>query len=109
MSREEKYVQLERLEDLVRMMASSMSPPPIHHVKVGRRHVYFLPASIGIGRAVIYFAEAGEAVEKRYAVYDTIRDRVSFSDEISTAPSLKYFPLVDVKAQNVLPMKALKR
>lgn len=105
----ERYVQLEKMDDLVRMMATSMSPPPLHHVKMGKKHVYLLPASMGLGRAVIYFVEAKEAVEKKYVVYDTIHDKVSFSDEISTKPSLKHFSVVEIKAQNILPKRALKQ
>jgi len=108
-SEKERYVQLEKLDDLVKMIAASMSPPPLHHVKAGKKHIYLLPASMGLGKAVIYFVEVKEAVEKKYVVYDTIYDKISFSDEISTKPSLKHFSVVEVKAQNILPKRVLKR
>lgn len=103
MSEEIKYVKLESFDDLVKMMISSMRPPPLHHVEVKDKHVYFLPASLGFGKSVIYLVGMVEKVEKKYVVYDTIQDKFSFSDEIGTKPSLKHFVIVEVKDQNILP------
>ena len=108
MSEEIKYVQLGDFEDMVKMIVTSMRPPPLHHVKVGEKHVYFIPASLGLGKSVIYFVEMKEGIEKKYVVYDTMQDKFSFSDEISTKPSLKHFVIVEVKAQNILPKEMLK-
>lgn len=107
MSEEIKYVQLRKFEDIVKMLATSMRPPPLHHTKAGEKHVYFIPASLGLGKSVIYFVEMEKEVEKKYVVYDTIQDKFSFSDEISTKPSLKHFVIVEVKAQNILPKEML--
>ena len=107
MSREIRYVELGKLEDIVKMIATSMSPPPLHHIKAEDRHVYFIPASLGFGRAVIYFVKRKEEVQEKYVVYDTIHDQISFSDEVSTKPSLKHFFIVEVKAQDILPKDVL--
>ena len=107
MSGEIKHVQLGKLEDLVKMMATSISPPPLHHVKAGDKHIYFIPASLGMGKAVIYFVKSEEAIEKKYVAYDTIHDKIAFSDEVSTKPSLKQFLIIWVEAQNILPKEVL--
>jgi len=101
------YVQLEKLEDIIRMMSASMRSPPLHHKEVKDGHIYFLPASLALGKAVIYFVKVKEKVEKKYIVLDTVHDKISFSDELSTKPSLKHFSIVDVKAQNILPRDIL--
>ena len=97
-----KYVQLEKLEDIIKMMSASMRSPPLHHKKVKDGHIYFLPASLALGKAVMYFVKVKEKVEKKYIVLGTIHDKISFSDELSTKPSLKHFSVVEVKAQNIL-------
>ena len=103
MDEEIKYVQLDKLEDIVKMLVTSMRPPPLHYTKIGKKHIYFIPASLGLGKSVIYFIELEEGIKKRYVVYDTMQDKFSLSDEISTKPSLKHFVIVDVKSQNILP------
>lgn len=107
MNSEIKYVQLEKLDDIIKMMSASMRSPPLHHKKVKDGHIYFLPASLALGKAVIYFVKVKEKVEKKYIVLDTIHDKISFSDELSTKPSLKHFSIVEVKAQNILPTDIL--
>jgi len=107
LNNEIKYVQLEKLEDIIRMMSASMRSPPLHHKKVKDGHIYFLPASLALGKAVIYFVKVKEKVEKKYIVLDTIHDKISFSDELSTKPSLRHFSIVEVKAQNILPTDIL--
>lgn len=104
---ETKYVQLEKLEDIIKMMSASMRPPPLHHKEIKDGHVYFLPASLALGKAVIYFAKMKEKVEKKYIVLDMVHDKISFSDDLSTKPSLKHFQIVEVKAQNILPTDVL--
>jgi len=98
-----KYVQLEKLEDIIKMMSASMRSPPLHHKKVKDGHIYFLPASLALGKAVIYFVKVKEKVEKKYIVLDRIHDKVSFSDELSTKPSLSHFLIVEVTSENILP------
>jgi len=107
LSGEVKYVQLEKLEDIIKMMSASMMPPPLHHKEVKDGHVYFIPASLALGRAVIYLVKIRDKVEKKYIVLDMVHDKISFSDELSTKPSLKHFQIVEVKAQNILPTEAL--
>jgi len=41
-------------------------------------------------------------VEKKYAVLDTVHDTISFTNELNTKPTSKYFSIVEVKAQNIL-------
>jgi len=48
-----------------------------------------------------------EKVEKKYIVLDTVHDKISFSDELSTKPSLQHFSIVEVQAQNILPTDIL--
>lgn len=107
MNNEIKYLQLEKMEDIIRMMSASMRSPPLHHKKVKDGHIYFLPASLALGKAVIYFVKVKEKVEKKYIVLDTIHDKISFSDELSTKPSLRHFSIVEVKTQNILPTDIL--
>lgn len=104
---ETKYVQLEKLEDIIKMLSASMRSPPLHHKEIKDGHVYFLPASLALGKAVIYFVKIEEKVEKKYIVLDMIHNKISFSDELSTKPSLKHFQIVEVKAQNILPTDVL--
>ena len=101
------YIQLEKMDDLVKMIVTSMRPPPLHHVTIGKKNFYFIPTSMGIGRTVIYIVEQDEKIEKRYVVYDTMQDTFSYSDEISTKPSLKHFVIVEVKTENLLPKNLL--
>jgi len=104
MSEDMKYIKLGKFEDVVKMLVTSMRPPPLHHINTGKKHVYFIPASIGLGKSVIYFVETEESIDEKYIIYDTMQDKFSFSDKISTKPSLKYFVIVEVKEQNVLPI-----
>lgn len=101
------YIQLEKLEDILRMMSASMRAPPLHHKKVKDGHIYFLPASLALGKSVIYFVKVKEKVEKKYVVLDMIHDKVSFSDELSTKPSLRHFSIVEVTSENILPKAAV--
>jgi hypothetical protein len=97
------FLQLDKLDDLVRMMASSMRAPPIHHTKVKGEHVYFIPASMGLGKSIVYFFKSNEEIKERYVVLDAVNDKISFSDELSTKPTLQHFPVISVKTQNLLP------
>jgi hypothetical protein len=103
LNKEIKYIQLEKLEDIIKMISASMRSPPLHHKETRDGHVYFLPASLALGKAVIYFVKVNKKVEKKYIVLDTIHDTISFSDELSTRPSLKHFSVVEVTSQNILP------
>jgi len=107
LSDEVKYVQLEKLEDIVRMMSASVRAPPLHHKEVKNGHIYFLLASLALGKSVIYFVKVKEEVEKKYIVLDTVHDKISFSDELSTKPSLQHFSIVEVTSENILPMEAV--
>lgn len=103
-----KYVQLVNTDDLLTLMINSMRPPPLHHVAIKKKHVYFLPASMGLGQSVVYFAISDQKIEKRYIIYDTINDRIEYSDKISNKPTSKSFPVIEVKDQNILSI-ALKK
>jgi len=103
LSNEIKYIQLEKLEDIIKMMSASMRSPPLHHKEARDGHVYFLPASLALGKAVIYFVKVKEKVEKKYIVLDMVHDTISFTDELSTKPSLKHFSVVEVTSENILP------
>jgi len=102
---EVNYIQLERLEDIIRIMSTSTRPPPIHRKKVEDGHVYFLPASIAVGKSIIYFVKVKEKVEIKYIVFDRIQDEISFSNELSTKPSLSHFSIVEVTSENMLPRR----
>lgn len=97
----------EKLEDIIKMMFPSMMSPPLHHKEVNDRHVYFIPVSLALGREVIYFVKMKEKVGKKCVVLDMFYNKMSFSDEFSTRPSLKHFQIVEVKAQNVLSTEAV--
>lgn len=107
MNDELKYVELEKIEDIIRMTSTSEQSPPLHHKEVEEGHVYFLPASLALGRAVIYFVKIKEKVDKKYILHDMMEDQVSFSDELSTKPTMKNFQVVEVKEQNLLPKEVL--
>ena len=98
LNNEIKYVQLEKLDDIIKMMSASMRSPPLHHKEVKDGHVYFLPGSMAI-----YLVKVKEKVENKYIIVDTLKDKISFSDEHSTKPSLIYFTIVDVTSENILP------
>lgn len=103
LSDEVKYLQLQKLQDLIRVTSASRGSPPLHNKEAKDGHIYLLPASLALGTAVIYFVKTKEKVEKKYIVLDVVHDKMSFSDELSTKPSLKHFQIVEVKAQNILP------
>jgi len=103
----ESYIELEKLEDLVKIIAVAQRSSPIYYVKLGNTHVYFLPATLGFRGFLIYFIKTETEVKEKYIIYDAINDKISFSNETPTKPSLSYFIIVKVKAQNVLP-KVLK-
>lgn len=107
MSDEIRYIRLGKLEDIIKMIVTSMRPPPLHYLNAGKKHVYFIPASLGFGSSVIYFVVLKKPIENKYIVYNTMQDKFSFSDEISTKPSLKHFVIVEVKSQNILPKGVL--
>jgi len=107
MSNDVSYVQLEKMGDIIKMMGASMRCPPLHYVEVKGEHVYFLLASLSLGKPMIYFVKVKEKVETKYIILDMIHDKISFSDELSTKPSLKHFSIVEVKAQNILPTGVL--
>jgi hypothetical protein len=103
LNNEIKYVQLEKLDDIIKMMSASMRFPPLHHKEVKDGHVYFLPGSLALGKAVIYLVKVKEKVENKYIVLDTLHDKISFSDELSTKPSIIYFTIVEVTSENIMP------
>lgn len=81
------------------------STPPPQGSQNG--HVYFLPASLALGKEIIYFVKVKEKVEKKYIVLDMVHDKISFSDELSTTPSLQHFSIVEVTSENILPKDAV--
>jgi len=98
LNNEIKYVQLEKLDDIIKMMSTSMRSPPLYHKEVKGGHVYFLPGSMAI-----YLVKVQEKVENKYIIVDTLKDKISFSDELSTKPSLIYFTIVEVTSENIIP------
>jgi len=107
LNNEVNYIQLEKLEDIIRVISASIRAPPLHHKKVKDGNIYFLPASLALGKSVIYFVKVKEEVEKKYIVLDTVHDKISFSDELSTKPSLQHFSIVEVTSENILPRNAV--
>ena len=107
MNDEVRYVQFERLEDIIKMMSASMRAPPLHHKEAKDGHICFLPASLALGKEIIYFVKLKEKMERKYIVLDTVHDKISFSDELSTTPSLQHFSIVEVTSENILPKDAV--
>ncbi len=103
-----KYIQLIDVDNLLTLMINSMRAPPLHHMSIKKKHVYFLPASIGLGESVVYFAVSDQKIDKKYVIYDTINDRIEYSDKISSKPTSKSFPVIEVEDQNILSI-ALKK
>jgi len=58
---------------------------------------------LALGKAVIYLVKVKEKVENKYIVLDTLHDKISFSNELSTKPSLKHFTIVEVTSENIMP------
>lgn len=92
-----KYIQLANMDNLLTLLINSMRPPPLHHIAVKKKHVYFIPASIGLGQSVVYFAISDQKMDKKYIIYDTINDRIEYSDKISNKPTSRSFPIIEIK------------
>ena len=103
-----KYIQLANMDNLLTLIINSMRPPPLHYMAIKKKHIYFIPASIGLGQSVVYFAISDQKMDKKYIIYDTINDRIEYSDKISNKPTARSFPIIEIKDQNILSV-ALKK
>jgi len=70
-----KCVQFEELEDIIKMMSASMRAPPLHHKEVKDGHIYFLPASLALGKEIIYFVKVKEKVERNTSYWTVFTTR----------------------------------
>ena len=62
---------------------------------------------MALGKEIIYSVKVKEKMEKKYIGLDTIHDKISFSNELSTTPSLQHFSIVEVTSENILPKDAV--
>jgi len=95
------YVKFKRLEDLVRLVALSLTPI-IQHTTIKNKHVYFIQSVPLLGRPLIYFFESDDEIEKRYIIYNKFKDEISFSDKLSTDGQSVSIPILEVEKTNLL-------
>jgi len=95
------YIKFRRLEDLVKLVALSLTPI-IQHVAINNKHVYFVQSVSLLGRPLIYFFDSDEEIGKKYIIYNKFKDEISFSDKLSTDGQSVSIPVLEVEKTNLL-------
>ncbi|RLI04553.1 hypothetical protein DRO26_04365 [Candidatus Bathyarchaeota archaeon] len=94
------YIQLKKMEDLIRLVV--LSPTPfIQHTIIEGKHVYFVQGTLSLGRPVIYFFQGAEEIQKKYVVYNRFKDEVGYSDQPSSDGQTVSIPIIEIEKTNL--------
>lgn len=94
-----RYVKLSKLEDLVRL-STAHGLSFIYHLKVNKGHLYFVYTS---NANIISLVVTDRGIEKKYIVYNTFEDKVTFSNEFNPNTKSNYIKVLEVEKQNIIP------
>lgn len=94
------YVQLKRIEDLVRLTALSITPM-VQHITLEDKHIYFVQSVPLLGRPVIYFFEGKEKIDKNFIIYNRFNDEITYSDKLSTDGQSVSIPIIEIERTNL--------
>jgi hypothetical protein len=106
LSKEGRYVQLQNLEDLVKMTAGSPTAF-IHHLEHEKKHIYFISVIFGGGGSLTYYVKLDEEVGKKYITFNSVNGRIEYRENFAMDANVIYVPIIEVKTQNVLPLEIL--
>ncbi|MCX8175785.1 MAG: hypothetical protein N3E48_00955 [Candidatus Bathyarchaeota archaeon] len=102
LSQELSYIQLKKFDDLVRLVSLSLTPV-LQHVKLNDgRHVYFIQASLMVGKPLIYFYEGNEEFKGKYVIYNRFKDEITFSEKPSSDAQSLPILILEVEKTNIL-------
>lgn len=94
------YVQLKRIEDLVRLAALSITPM-VQHITLENKHVYFIQSVPLLGRPIVYFFEGKEKIDKNFIIYNRFNDGITYSDKLSTDGQSVSIPIIEIEKTNL--------
>ena len=100
MSQNALFAQFEDLGDLVRFSSFSATPF-IHHVEIGKKHIYFLQILGMGGRSMIYYVERDEEIKGKYIVFNRFTDETTFSNKFESGGQTVLIPILELKRTNV--------
>ncbi len=105
-SRETYYIELDELDDLIRLVA--FSPTPIlHHLKLKKGHMYFARVAFRGESLLVYYLVTDRVVSGKYVVYNFLRGSIEFSDTVSTDTGLRHVSVLEVSSQNIFSKEML--
>jgi hypothetical protein len=94
------YVQLKRIEDLVRLAALSITPM-VQHITLEGEHVYFVQSVPLLGRPVVYFLKERKKIDKNFIIYNRFNDEITYSDKLSTDGQSVSIPIIEIEKTNL--------
>jgi len=106
LSKEGRYIQLQNLEDLVKIIAGSPTAF-IHHLDFEKKHIYFVSVIFAGGGSLTYYAKLDEKVDKKYVTFNTVNGKIEYREAFAMDANVVYVPIIEVKTQNVLPLEIL--
>lgn len=101
-----KFVHLESLKDLVMLVASSPAMNVIQHLQNEGSHLYFIIGGT-LSEMFLYVVLQQEKIDGNFVTYNAYTGEIKFSEKIMHEPNLNFFPLVEIKSQNLLPEELL--
>lgn len=106
MSKEGRYIQLQNLEDLVKIIAGSPTAF-IHHLDFEKKHIYFVSVIFAGGGSLTYYVKLDEKVDKKYITFNAVNGKIDYREAFAMDANVVYVPIIEVKTQNVLPLEIL--
>lgn len=102
------YIELDELDDLIRLV--TYSPTPIlHHLKLNGGHMYFARVAFRGESRLVYYVVTEKVVSGKYVVYNFLKGSIEFSDTVSTDTGLRHVSVLEVSSQNIFSKEMLGR
>ena len=95
------YIQLKKLEDLVRLVSSSQTLF-LQHIALNGKHIYFIQSMLSLSKPMVYLYQDMKPIEKKYIIYNRFKDEVAFSDIASTDGQSVNIAILEIENTNLL-------
>lgn len=95
-----KFSQFAQFEDLVRLVTGS-PVPFLQYIEMDEKHIYFIYLPSFGREPMVYFAQMGEPIGKKYVIYNRFQDSISFSDKLLAAGQTISIPILKIARTNI--------
>jgi hypothetical protein len=107
-SREIYSIELNELDDLIRLVAFSHTPI-LHHLELKKGHMYFARVALRGDSLLVYYVVMDQVISGKYVVYNFLKGSIEFSDTVSTDTGLRYVSVLEVSSQNIFSEEMLSK